>query len=102
MTESGNLENFMTLVKVCNSTGRNVEGFDTIVKEFIRAEGGDPNNIHEEQGKLAEIMSKEQYLAIAFLLSANRKKYGKILEDLMNQFLQGDSNTFSKKTYQRP
>jgi hypothetical protein len=34
----------------------------------------------------------QQYLATAFILSADHVQYGKLIEDLQNTFLQGNNN----------
>ena len=36
--------------------------------------------------------AQEQYLAVAFLLGADRSKFGRLLENLENDFLQGQNN----------
>ena len=44
--------------------------------------------------KLAELKHTTQvrYLAVAFLLGADRSRYGRLIEDLENDFLQGRNN----------
>jgi hypothetical protein len=38
-------------------------------------------------------MAQEQYLAVAFLLGSDRNRYGKVIEDLENNYtLQGQDN----------
>jgi hypothetical protein len=45
-----------------------------------------------EQLRLAEQYTKEKYLACAFLMGSDRHRYGKLIEDLENDYTQGRDN----------
>ena len=49
----------------------------------------DTNNATTEQLAVAIEKSKEMYLAVAFLLGSGRNPYGRLLEDLQKDYLQG-------------
>ena len=59
---------------------------------MVAAKKGYHTTMTEAQTKEVQAESCEQYLAVAFLLSANRTQYGKLIEDLENDYLQGRNN----------
>ena len=94
MSESDYLEKFKTLTEVCDSLGCNLGSFQAQADAFLRENDEDPDTVDELTMTAALDIAKEEYFAIAFILSANRDKYGKMIQDLMNQFLQGDADAF--------
>ena len=84
MTESEYLEKFKTLVEVCDSVGCQLGEFQENADKIITDSGEDPDTADEQTRTAGMKMAKEQYLAIAFILCANREKYGRMLENLMN------------------
>ena len=56
--------------------------------------GDDPDIATQATRDTAMTEAIQQYQSTAFLLSSDRSRYGKILEDLMNGYLQGDKEIF--------
>ena len=87
------LEQFKNHVEVLTHVGA-VIGPDTsivelIVKEdLLHAVGTPPTTAHLVQ-------ARNEYLAMAFLLGADRARYGKMIEDMENSYLHGN-NIFPK------
>jgi hypothetical protein len=53
---------------------------------------GDPNNPSEAEMATAQQKGQDEYMAVALLLSADRKRYGQLIEDLENDFLTWTNN----------
>ena len=90
MTDSNYLEKFKTLVEVCDATECEIGDFRSTGSAYLVEKGIDIATSAAEQQQTNLDAMKEQYLAIAFLLSADRTRYGKMIDKLMNKFLQGD------------
>ena len=60
----------------------------------MTAMGDDSAIENQEDVEGAMVLAMEYYQAAAFLLSVDFSRYGKMLEDLMNGFLQGDTTIF--------
>ena len=50
----------------------------------------DPDNPTTVEHTTARRAARQRYLATAFLLGADRNRYGKLIEDLENDFIQGE------------
>eukprot|EP00957_Ditylum_brightwellii_P044684 3387977-Ditylum_brightwellii.AAC.1 len=61
------------------------------LKKMMPKEAGikDTSNASGDERGKATADAKEAYLAMAFLASANRAKYGRLLEELANNYLKG-------------
>jgi hypothetical protein len=80
---------FMNNVEVVGHSGGNVWA-DNEVEEMILAE----TNTTKAAMSAAQLRSfyadvRERSLATAFILSADRSRFGKLIEDMENNFLQG-------------
>ena len=94
MTDSDYLEQFHTLVVVCNTTDCKIGEFRILATEYLVQQGTDPESPTVEQQQAALEVAKEKYPTIAFLLSADRSCYRKMVDKLTNKFLQGDKEAF--------
>ena len=74
MTESEYLEKFKTLVEICDSVGCDLGEFNRNADNIIRDTGADPDLADDASKTATMLMAKDQYLAIAFILSASREK----------------------------
>jgi hypothetical protein len=61
-----------------------------IVDEVLKESNVIPAQATPDEVKDAESKSKERAAAVAFLLGADKKRYGKLVEDLENSFTQGE------------
>jgi Reverse transcriptase (RNA-dependent DNA polymerase)/Zinc knuckle len=80
------LEKFRNMVGVIEHCGGGVIA-DSLVAETLTAD--DIANLTAERHKDIVNATKEKYLACAFLLSSDRTRYGKLIEDLENNYIQG-------------
>ena len=94
MTNSDYLEKYRTLVEVCDAAGCEIGETVSNMRRILTAAGDDPDTVDQDTKDAAMLLAKEEYLAIAFMLSADRIRFGKMLEDLMNDYLQGDEMAF--------
>ena len=87
---------FVNLVEVAEMAGASIGRDDNAVRDILRAERTfDIGNPSPAERVAAERQAKEQYLAVAFLLGANRDRYGKLIEDIENAMVQGN-DTYPK------
>ena len=86
MTLTMYLDTFQNLVDVIEHTGGIIGLEPGIMKAFNLKYGRDANKLLTAAEKA---VTKDNYLAIAFILGADRNRYGKLVEDLENAFLQG-------------
>ena len=88
MENSVYLEKSKIVVEVCKAAGCDIGNFRSMRNNIVVASGDDVSTASENTLTAAEILVKEQYTAITFLMASNRIRYGKMIEDLMNKFLQ--------------
>jgi hypothetical protein len=86
-------ESFVNTVKVIKHCGGDIGTDQSLVNEML---GGRDRAIASDASIAdAERLAKEKYLACAFILGADKTRYGRLLEDLENSFTQG-SDKFPK------
>jgi len=88
LTNSEYLEKFQTLEEVCNIIGCELGKVESMANTIIADAGEDLDAANGQTRIAAMQLAKQRYQAIAFLLSADRSRFGKMLEDPMNSFLQ--------------
>ena len=88
-TCQGYLETFQNSVEVLMYSGGDI-GTDTgLVEKALASQGLTMETATVEQLENSRDYAKQAYLACAFLLGADRNRYGKLIEDLENDFIQG-------------
>ena len=93
------LQQFTNYVDVITYSGGEV-GTDPKTITMVATEMGLDHETTTKENKLKiNAEAKERYLAICFFLGADRQRYGRLLENTENNFLQG-SNTYPKKSMQ--
>ena len=92
MTTEAYLKAFTNNVEVIEHSGGTIAGHDPGLESMVAAEKGYGTQMTETQTKEVQAESRERYLAAAFLLSADRTRYGKLIEDMENDYLQGRNN----------
>ena len=89
------LQQFTNYVDVITYSGGEV-GTDPKTITMVATEMGLDHETTTKENKLKiNAEAKERYLAICFFLGADRQRYGRLLENTENNFLQG-SNTYPK------
>jgi hypothetical protein len=93
MTNADYLEKFTNLADIASSYGGDI--LDASVLEYCR------NRLHpgtvsadqtDNESAIVHLTAKNLCLATAFLLQCDRRRYGKLLEDLENDFTKGHNN----------
>jgi hypothetical protein len=64
----------------------------SIVKEELITMGADTSNASNDKKVATTAISKDKYMDVAFLGSANKIRYGKLLGDLENYHTKGSDN----------
>jgi hypothetical protein len=86
MTAAAYLEHFQNNVEVLEAVGASLGPHRGVIS--LITGGGGINDATEEQ--LAE--ANERSLAVAFINKADRSRYGRMIEDLANNYLMGQNN----------
>jgi hypothetical protein len=90
------LEQFLNTVEVIEHTGGSVGNEPGILNHTLQERGLSKIAFEAmtEQDEKDEIKkdAQDQYLAVAFLLGSGRSRYGRLIEDLENDYLQGQNN----------
>jgi hypothetical protein len=80
-------ESFMNTVEVIEHCGGDIGTDRSLVDEML---GGRERSIASATMMIdAEKLAKEKYLACAFVMGADKTRYGRLMEDLENSFTQG-------------
>jgi hypothetical protein len=77
-------------VEVAEHYGVDIGVHAEAIEETLQEMGLTMASATPDQVKVAKEVSREEYLACAFLLGADRKRYGKLMEDTENAYIQKD------------
>jgi hypothetical protein len=83
------------LSKLCERPGALWGGIGpdpALVKQILARDGNTTATAATDELNAAREGAIEEYLAMAFLMGADRNRYGKLIEDLENAFTQGQDN----------
>jgi hypothetical protein len=83
------MEKFQNSVDVIEHSGGSIGHDPGVLKQLADERGIVIANLSNANGIRLNKEVQEHYLAVAFLLSSNRGRYGRLLEDLENDYLQG-------------
>ena len=89
MTCQAFLERFMNQVDVIEHCGGHIVDFRMVID--MLPDGVAFDDATEEEMITAEKNAKEKCMGCAFLLAADRSRYGKLVEDIENAYIQGDN-----------
>ena len=90
MTTQSYMEKFQNLVDVIEYSGGTVGMQPSIVEALIKEKQMNANRMSTQQKDEVNKEAQGMYLAVTFIVNSNKGKYGKLLEDLDNSYLQGD------------
>ena len=93
MTTAQYLEYFQNLVDVIDHIGGSVGDDSGLFEDFVNQNEIDIATADIDKIGLA---AKDQYLAVAFLLGADRSRYGRLIESLENDHIRGKQAAFPK------
>jgi hypothetical protein len=83
-------QRYKNQVEVAEHCGVDVGIHAGAIKETLPAMGLTTETATPDQLSVAKEVSREEYLACAFILGVDRKRYGKLVEDTKNAFIQKD------------
>ncbi|KAI2493199.1 hypothetical protein MHU86_21348 [Fragilaria crotonensis] len=83
------LEHFQNVIAVVTESGGSIAGHEGIENIIIGEEGYDRESMTEAQANEVKDKTTARSTAMAFLLGSDRSRYGRLIEDLENDFLQG-------------
>jgi hypothetical protein len=93
-------DEFNNLVAAVGECGARLGKHQTIYREVISEIAQDDTNPKpEEKTKAHSSLSREQYLAVAFLLGANQNRYGLLLEEIENEYLRNREESSKVRSY---
>ena len=93
MTTQAYLEQFQNMIDVIGHTGGMVGHQPGIERDIMRRERSiDPTNATTMQQMEIEKEAQKGYLAVAFMLGSDKARFGRLLENLENDYLQGQNN----------
>lgn len=84
------LERFMNQVSVIEHCGASVIDME-MIETSLKEVGLTFTTASAEELSDAKAYAKDKYLACMFLVNADRNRYGKLIEDTQNLFIQGDN-----------
>jgi hypothetical protein len=92
MTTQAYLEAFRGTLDVIEHTGGEI-GHEPGIERYVAEQTAiDYDNMDDDEEEDVKREGKERYLAVAFLLGSDRSRFGRLLENLENNFLQGQNN----------
>jgi hypothetical protein len=83
-------QGYRNQVEVAEHCGVDVGINAEAIEETLQAMGLTTETATPDQLSVAKEVQREEYLACAFILGADRKRYGKLVEDTENAFIQKD------------
>ena len=86
------LEQFQNVVDDIDHCGATIGNHAAGIAAVYESAGIDPDFTDECEREAAQMEAKSRYLATAFILHANRTRYRHLVEDLENDYLQGNDN----------
>jgi hypothetical protein len=92
MTTQDYLKHFQNMVDVINHTGGVVGKLPGLEGKLLLLKGKTLAQMKIKERAALPLESQERYLAMAFMLSANPSRYGRLLEEMENEYLKGTGN----------
>ena len=89
MTCQAYMERFQNTVDVLQHGGAAAGNMPGLVHMMLEEENIDPDTATKQQIAAALTEAQERYLAVAFLLGADRARFGRMLENMENDYAQG-------------
>ena len=91
-TTQAYLENFQNVIDVVVHSGGKISGHPGVGNSIIAERGLMRDNMTEAQIEEVRTEISARSTAMAFLLGSDRARYGRLIEDLENDYLQGRNN----------
>jgi hypothetical protein len=92
-------DEFNSLVSVVDECGAMVARHPTIYLETLQEIPADLGNPTPNEISEANNTSRERYFAVAFLMGADRIRYGTMIEEIENEYLRNRDETSKVESY---
>jgi Zinc knuckle len=89
MTAATYLEQFQNLVEVASHTRASAGLHDRVVIDVASEMGVDLTSASRDETIAIQTVAKERFLATTFLLKSGWSRYGRLIEDIENAYIQG-------------
>eukprot|EP00978_Attheya_sp_CCMP212_P038031 scaffold184587_cov28-Attheya_sp.AAC.1 len=86
------METSQNMIDVIEHSGGTIGDEPGIVEAIATRLGLDLSNVDEAQELALRQAARQHYLAVAFIFNSDRNRFGRLLENLENDYLLGDDN----------
>ena len=86
------LEQYQNIIDVIEQVGGSIGRNEGLVKAYAKVKGLDIDDLDEDELTELTQQTYERYIATSFVLAADRSRYGRLIEGLENDYLQGQNN----------
>lgn len=86
------LEQFQNMIDVIQQSGGGIGDDQGIIDSLIAERNFDVTTCTAAELEALEKDAQQQYLSVAFILGSDRSRYGRLIENLENDFLQGQNS----------
>ena len=90
MTNVEYMEKYQTIIDVVDNYGGNLGNYEILLKDDKEFTDLEAPTITEKIA--ARLRAKHRFLAFAFIRGSDRKRYGKLIEELSNDYIKGECN----------
>jgi hypothetical protein len=92
-------DEFNSMVLTAEESGATIGSHPGSINDIILHSAVDPENPTELEHVAATKKATDRYLAVAFLLGADRMRYGTLVEEIENEFLRNKGDASESGTY---
>jgi hypothetical protein len=83
------LEQYQNIIDVIQQVGGSVGKSEGLVQAYAKTKGVDTKTMSDKERTALEQEAYDRYLATSFILASDRSRYGRLIEGLENDYLQG-------------
>jgi hypothetical protein len=92
-------DEFNSLVSTAEESGATIGAHPAGITEVLASTAVDPANPTNDEQAIVIKSAAERYLAVAFMLGADRIRYGILVEEIENEYLRNKGQSFTAGTY---
>ena len=89
-------DEFNSLVLTAEDSGATIGSHPGAITDVLSTSVVDPNNPTSKETSAATKVATDRYLAVAFLLGADKMRYGTLVEEIENEYLRNKGSAASK------
>jgi hypothetical protein len=92
-------DEFNSMVLTAKESGATIGAHPGDIQEALKIDAIDANNPSDVERIAATKTATDRYLAVAFLLGADKLRYGTLVEEIENEYLRNKGNSSTAGTY---